>query len=209
MKLLSALVAVLTVSCASAAITVRFPKLKRDGTSTLSLSEANHYGSPAPFVPGWYYGNTPSLAPDLPWLKDKVGFFFFRLSFVFPKPNTRLTEPLRQDTTNPQPSQVPPPPSGVYTPTFTGLTGAIQADDYITFGLVDTVQDCEQMCDGVSGCAFFNTYHDVNGKDGSPLLTCSLYASCHGAELATNTGGQTQPDGSVNFITDSDGYCKA
>jgi len=27
-------------------------------------------------------------------------------------------------------------------------------------------------------------------------------------ETLTNTGGQTQPDGSVNFITDSDGFCK-
>ncbi|EEB96196.1 hypothetical protein MPER_04710, partial [Moniliophthora perniciosa FA553] len=162
MKLLSALVAALTVSCASAAITVRFPKLKRDGTSALSLSEANHYGSPAPFIPGWYYGNTPTLAPGLPWLKDKSLCATLNSNAAslhcpnFPLTYLKPTRRQQQNTTPPQPSQVPPPPSGVYTPTFTGLTGATQADDYLTFGLVDTVQDCEQMCDGVSGCAFIN-----------------------------------------------------
>lgn len=51
-------------------------------------------------------------------------------------------------------------------------------------------------------------YHDVNGKDGSPLLTCSLYDRCLDATTATNTGGQTQSNGLVNYITDSEGWCK-
>ena len=54
----------------------------------------------------------------------------------------------------------------------------------------------------------FIAYHDVNGKDGSPLLTCALFSKCHTAADADNRGGQTQPDGSVDFIINSDGYCK-
>ena len=53
-----------------------------------------------------------------------------------------------------------------------------------------------------------SAYNDVNGKDGSTQLTCSLYAGCHTVAEATNVGGQTQPDGSINFIRNSDGYCK-
>ena len=69
-------------------------------------------------------------------------------------------------------------------------------------------------------------YHDVNGKvrlpyfsyqhvpepslqNGSPLLTCALFKDCHTSSDAINYGGQTQPDGSVDYITDSDGWCKA
>ena len=64
------------------------------------------------------------------------------------------------------------------------------------------------MCNTVAGCGFANTYHDVNGKDGSTKLTCSLFKLCHTQADATNTGGQTQPDGSVNYITESNGWCK-
>ncbi|THU82571.1 fruit-body specific gene A, partial [Dendrothele bispora CBS 962.96] len=108
----------------------------------------------------------------------------------------------------PPPHHPPPPPSDGFTPTFLNLTGATQANDFLTFGLVDTVDDCKTMCLNVEGCAFINTYHDVNGKGGSPLLTCSLFGSCHGPDTATNVGGQSQPDGSLDFITNSDGYCK-
>ena len=84
--------------------------------------------------------------------------------------------------------------------------------------------DCFAMCNSVAGCGFVNSkslnnlinlhllrivaYHDVNGKGGSPDLTCSLFSSCHGVEDADNRGGQSQPDGSVDFIIDSDGFCK-
>ncbi|KAJ3497137.1 hypothetical protein NMY22_g19731 [Coprinellus aureogranulatus] len=108
----------------------------------------------------------------------------------------------------PLPPHQPPPPSDGYTPTFQNLTGATQGDDYLTFGLVDTVADCKAMCNSVAGCGFVNTYHDVNGKDGSTQLTCSLFRGCHTAADATNTGGQTQPDGSVNYIRESSGWCK-
>ena len=51
-------------------------------------------------------------------------------------------------------------------------------------------------------------YHDVNGKGGSTQLTCSLFSLCHDASDAINTGGQTQPDGSIDYIIESDGFCK-
>ncbi|KAK0435734.1 hypothetical protein EV421DRAFT_1716475 [Armillaria borealis] len=93
-------------------------------------------------------------------------------------------------------------------PVFSNYTGAVQAADYLTFGLVDTVAACKDMCDSVEGCTFINPYHDVNGKDGSPLLPCSLFSKCHTKADADNFGGQTQPDGSVDFITDCAGFCK-
>jgi hypothetical protein len=45
-------------------------------------------------------------------------------------------------------------------------------------------------------------------QNGSPLLTCSLFTECLTASTADNCGGQTQADGSVDFIINSDGYCK-
>jgi hypothetical protein len=51
-------------------------------------------------------------------------------------------------------------------------------------------------------------YYDVNGKDGSPLLTCALFYYSHTAADADNRGGQTQPNGFVDYIIDSDGFCK-
>lgn len=95
-----------------------------------------------------------------------------------------------------------------YSQTFSNLNGATQASDYMTFGLVDTVADCISMCNKAHGCGFVNTYHDVNGKNGSPLLTCSLFKKCHNASDATNRGGQPGPHGSVDHITTSDGWCK-
>ncbi|XP_006462991.1 hypothetical protein AGABI2DRAFT_194032 [Agaricus bisporus var. bisporus H97] len=114
------------------------------------------------------------------------------------------------DPTYGPPSPPPPPPtsSGEYYQTFYDITAAVQADDYMTYGLVDTVEDCLTMCDSVKGCGFVNTYHDVNGKDGSLQLSCALFTLCHGAEDADNIGGQSQPDGSINFIEDSNGWCK-
>ncbi|KAK7032612.1 hypothetical protein VNI00_012875 [Paramarasmius palmivorus] len=155
----------------------------------LTLTPANKYGAPIPpwkpgCKPGWYYGDHKDLLKIIiPWLKDSC--------LKCPKPPHH------------------PPPNDGWTVTFENYDGATQADDYLTFGLVDTVDDCKAMCLGVDGCNFFNTYHDVNGKDGSPLLTCSLFAKCHDDSDATNKGGQTQPDGSVNYIADSAGYCKA
>ncbi|KAF7316272.1 hypothetical protein MIND_00145900 [Mycena indigotica] len=82
--------------------------------------------------------------------------------------------------------------------------------DYMTYGLVDTVADCQAMCDTVSGCTFANAYHDNNAdvKGDSTQLTCSLFSKCLPASSADNCGGQTQSNGQPNFITQSYGYCK-
>ncbi|KAF5348502.1 hypothetical protein D9756_009642 [Leucocoprinus leucothites] len=169
------------------------------------LSSANHYGAPSPpwvhgSKPGWYYGPHPGNHPTLPCLGGLICKILDLIPFIIHCPHEY-----------PNPPTYPPgnpPPSDGYTPTFNNITAAVQADDYMTFGLVETVVDCKAMCNSVDGCGFVNTYHDVNGKDGSPLLTCSLFKGCHGPEDADNKGGQTQPDGSVDFIINSDGYCK-
>ncbi|KAF8804172.1 hypothetical protein BYT27DRAFT_6711260 [Phlegmacium glaucopus] len=169
-----------------------------DDILKFDLSLGNKYGAPhAPWEsnshPGWYYGDKPGKGDKFPCLRPKV------CKHLKLYPN-KLHCP-------PQYPPPPPPPTG-YTQTFSNLDGATQASDYMTYGLVDTVADCQAMCDSVAGCKFVNTYHDVNGKDGSPKLTCSLFTACHTAADADNRGGQTQPDGSVDYITNSDGWCK-
>ncbi|KAF9257235.1 hypothetical protein L218DRAFT_848002, partial [Marasmius fiardii PR-910] len=157
----------------------------------------NHWGAPVPpwkvgCKPGWYYGDRQDLLKiTIPWLKDKA------LCAILDLLPYGIKCPKK-----------PPPPGDGWDVTFQDYNGAIQADGYLTFGLVDTVNGCKAMCDNVDSCIFVNIYHDVNGKDGSPLLTCSLYSQCWGKETATNMGGQSQPDGSINYISDSAGYCK-
>ncbi|KAJ7489324.1 hypothetical protein FB451DRAFT_1362239 [Mycena latifolia] len=168
-------------------------------TSAIGLTAQNHYGAPIPpwkvgHYPGWYYGKGTSpkgIACILEGLLCEL-LELFPFCLQCPKP--------------PPPHNPPPPPE--YSQTFYNLTCAAQDDSYQTYGLVDTVDDCIAMCDSVSGCTFFNTYHDVNGKDGSTQLTCALFTKCLTADSADNCGGQTQPDGSVDYITNSDGYCK-
>ncbi|EAU81962.1 hypothetical protein CC1G_09148 [Coprinopsis cinerea okayama7 len=162
------------------------------------LGRGNKYGAPRkPWEggkPGWYFGKHPGKVPRLPCLTGPI----CKILKLFPW--------FLQCPTPPPPN---PGPSDGYTQTFNNHTGATQGNGYLTFGLVDTIADCKAMCNSVEGCVFANTYRDVNGKDGSPLLTCSLYSECHGIETATNTGGQSQPDGSINYIINSDGWCKA
>ncbi|KAF7365955.1 hypothetical protein MVEN_00470900 [Mycena venus] len=170
--------------------------------SATKITSANHYGAPiAPWkaghYPGWYYGKgvpPKGVACFLDELFCEL-LDLFPFGYHCPKPPQ-----------SPPPHNPPPPPE--YSQTFYSLTCAIQDDSYLTYGLVDTVADCEAMCDSVYGCTFFNTYHDVNGKNGSPQLTCALFEKCLTASSADNCGGQTQPDGSVDYITNSDGYCK-
>ncbi|CAA7261932.1 unnamed protein product [Cyclocybe aegerita] len=168
-------------------------------TVGFDLTAKNYYGAPIPpwhhGKPGWYYGPNPWKYPHFPCLW--WGGIICKILKLFP-----------WAIQCPKPPHFPPPPNDGYTQTFKNLTGATQAQDYLTFGLVDTIADCKAMCNNVSGCKFVNTYNDVNGKDGSTQLTCSLFSKCHTSSDATNTGGQTQPDGSINFIRNSDGYCK-
>lgn len=161
----------------------------------INLSEANYYGAPIPpwnsdAHPGWYSGAHPDLFPALTCLSGLV----CDILKLLPKCLQCPQKPL-------------PPLSDGYRQIFSNLTGATQARDYLTFGLVDTIDLCKAMCNSVSGCKFVNTYHDVNGKGGSTQLSCSLFSQCHNSSDATNLGGQTQPNGSVDFITNSDGWC--
>ncbi|KAK0211347.1 hypothetical protein DFS33DRAFT_1252299 [Desarmillaria ectypa] len=189
----------LLVTVAAAALLVRGADNTTDTAS--SLSEGSSYNAPVtPWeqnaTPGWYYGDSPDNLPEflnnLPWLKD--GYLCWLLS--------QLNNGLKCPTSTPTPS------SDGYSQTFSNYTGATQAVDYMTYGLVDTVEACKAMCDSVNGCIFVNSYHDVNGKNGSPLLTCSLFSQCHSVADSINRGGQSQPDGSIDYITNSDGYCK-
>ncbi|KAJ7182762.1 hypothetical protein C8R43DRAFT_968016 [Mycena crocata] len=170
-------------------------------STAITLTAQNHYGAPIPpwkagHHPGWYYGKGHPPKGIACILDD----LFCLLLELFPFGYHCPHKPHKP------PHNPPTPPE--YSQTFYNLTCAAQDDSYQTYGLVDTVDDCEAMCDSVSGCTFFNTYHDVNGKDGSTQLTCALFQKCLAASTADNCGGQSQPDGSIDFITNSDGYCK-
>ncbi|KAF8347186.1 hypothetical protein F5887DRAFT_1174745 [Amanita rubescens] len=95
-----------------------------------------------------------------------------------------------------------------YDTVFLDLNAAIEASDYLTYTLTVNIPDCFYACDAIDGCGFVNTYFDVNGKNGSNLVTCAMFKTCHNASEATNHGGQTQPDGKVDYITGSDGWCQ-
>ncbi|EAU81963.1 hypothetical protein CC1G_09149 [Coprinopsis cinerea okayama7 len=194
----------------------------------VDMSAQNHYGAPiAPWLhgakPGWYYGQFPWLWPWLPWLHGPVCSVLPWFPWLIqcpkpwippPPPKPHLPPPPPYPwwpwPGHPPPQPPPPPPNDGYHQTFKNLTGATQSQvgDYLTFGLVDTVADCKVMCNSVPECNFANSYNDVNGKDGSTKLTCALYSKCHSDKDATNKGGQTQPDGSINYIRNSDGWCK-
>ncbi|KAK0196408.1 hypothetical protein F5146DRAFT_1217502 [Armillaria mellea] len=165
------------------------------------FSQSTSFNAPiAPWnqngTPGWYYGDSPDNVPDafsdLPWLMDSYVCWLLSL--------------LDTGFACPTPQSLPPSTDG-YSQLFSNYTGATQSPDYMTYGLVDTVTACKDMCNSVTGCVFVNSYHDVNGKNGSPLLSCSLFTRCHTLVDAVNRGGQTQADGSIDFITNSDGYC--
>ncbi|KAF9257838.1 hypothetical protein L218DRAFT_834620, partial [Marasmius fiardii PR-910] len=161
------------------AVSVRFPNLKpkAEGSAVDTLSGIG--SSPPPWQggkPTWYLGDNPDNAPDLPWLKDRtlctainkipdsVHCPSFPLSLAVrallasPKARspTPASDPSEPAPATPSQNPPPPPPAGIYNPVFTNLDGAIEADDYLTFGLVDTVDDCQKMCDSVQGCGFFN-----------------------------------------------------
>ncbi|KAF7318978.1 hypothetical protein HMN09_00233800 [Mycena chlorophos] len=159
------------------------------------LLQAPHYNAPNPpwvagATPGWYYGKG---SPDgiLCILEGLLCELLELLPFCLHCPH-----------------KVKNPPE--YTPTFTNLTCAAQDSSYQTYGLVDTVADCQSMCDTVEGCVFFNVYHDNNAddKNDSPLLTCALFTSCLGPSSADNCGGQTQSNGLPDTISESSGFCK-
>ncbi|KAJ4479737.1 hypothetical protein C8J55DRAFT_560884 [Lentinula edodes] len=217
MMRISVLFALLSTSALSRHIP-RFDDLESTEAIVVSLSASNHHG--APFPPGsfgssagWYYGDDPSSASadGLPWLKDKDLCTVLKQSpdaiqcpTVKSKPTKthgRRSAAINDATPTPTPSSTP-----TYTTVFSGLDASIEGSGYITYGLVDTNADCEALCNSVSNCVFFNSYYDVHGKDENPQLTCSLYSVVHTAADATNKGGQTEPDGFMDYISNSAGY---
>ncbi|EAU87630.1 hypothetical protein CC1G_09727 [Coprinopsis cinerea okayama7 len=180
----------------------------------VDFSARTNYNAPRPpwvggAVPGWYFGPHPERHPKLFCLVGLVCRLLDLLPLPFKCPKLPPRPPPKPTPTGTYPQPTPTPPADGYEQTFKNLTGATQGHDYLTFGLVDTVPDCKAMCNGIPECKFANTYYDVNGKDGSTQLTCALFKGCHDASTATNEGGQTQPDGSINYIRNSDGWCKA
>ncbi|KAJ7446107.1 hypothetical protein FB451DRAFT_1537996 [Mycena latifolia] len=154
-----------------------------DITTAATLTAQNYYGAPIPpwhvgHYPGWYYGK--GIAPI--GIACILEGLFCDLLDLFPF-----------YLHCPKPYYPHSPPE--YSQTFYGLTCAAQDDSYQTYGLVDTVEDCMAMCDSVSGCSFFNTYRDVNGKYGGTQLTCALFKYHLTADSAHNCGGQTNSDG--------------
>ncbi|SJK98126.1 uncharacterized protein ARMOST_01386 [Armillaria ostoyae] len=95
-----------------------------------------------------------------------------------------------------------------YMEMFSNHTGAVRASDYQTYTLVDSVQECLNQCDAINGCLFVNVYHDVNSVYTGDQMTCAIYTDCHTLSEADNYGGQVQSDGTVDYITNSAGYCK-
>ncbi|KAJ3898311.1 hypothetical protein F5879DRAFT_634151 [Lentinula edodes] len=182
------------------------------------LSASNHHG--APFPPGsfgsragWYYGDDPSSSSvdGLPWLGDKDLCAVLKqrpdaIHCPVTKPKPTKTYGRRSATVPDSTTTASSTPTPSYVTVFSGLNASVDGSGYITYGLVDDNADCETFCDTVSNCIFINSYYDVNGKDESPKLTCSLYSVVHTAADATNTGGQTEPDGFMDYISDSAGY---
>jgi len=92
-----------------------------------------------------------------------------------PKPTTTTSVKPTTTKTSATPTATPTVPADGYVQTFSSLTGATQGNDYLTFGLVDTVAgespdaeirlndsneyvpDCKAMCNSVSGCGFANS----------------------------------------------------
>jgi len=150
---LSALFSVVSIAVAGVASS---PLNSRNVAGLLGgadLSPANCYGAPNPpwilnSKPGWYYGNSPGLYPDLPSLIDgvRLGQFMSSMTVLltgnFLKLICFVLELLPLWLHCPHASSPPPPPPpapGSYTQMFYNLTGATQAADYLTYGLVDTV----------------------------------------------------------------------
>lgn len=51
------------------------------------------------------------------------------------------------------------PTSGVYAGQTVGAA-TIDNDNYLTYGLADTVEQCLELCDQTNSCVFVNSYHD-------------------------------------------------
>ncbi|TFK60273.1 hypothetical protein BDN72DRAFT_850675 [Pluteus cervinus] len=85
---------------------------------------------------------------------------------------------------------------------------AIEGAGFLTFELVDSLQECFDFCDGIDGCVFVNAFDEFNDPNSpQPAHKCSAYSQVHGAEDKTNFGGQLlDPALGLTFIQDSVGF---
>ncbi|KAJ7100686.1 hypothetical protein B0H15DRAFT_927357 [Mycena belliarum] len=199
--------------------------------TALNIRPDNHYGAPIPpwqpnSVPGWYFGR-PQYAPSgLVCLVGGVGHLLFRLLCDIlelllgcgfcPNKAPPIPPPPPPPVGPTTPTPTPPETPDGYTNQYANKTCASETwpiENYLTFGIVESIQGCADMCDKVVKCIFFNSYHDVNagaGKAYTTKLTCALFAVVVPAANATNCGNQQQqghPVG-VTQITDSYAYFK-
>ncbi|KAJ7643861.1 hypothetical protein FB45DRAFT_282800 [Roridomyces roridus] len=119
-------------------------------------------------------------------------------------PTTTTSAPVAPPTATVTPPCAPSSTT-CFTTAFQNLNASIQAGDFMTFTLADTVDECVDFCACIDGCAFANFYFD-NDKN-TTQLTCAAYASCHTAAEATNFGGQSLPNGGFSAVSVSAGYC--
>ncbi|KAJ7182761.1 hypothetical protein C8R43DRAFT_1145144 [Mycena crocata] len=187
-----------------------------------NINAGNCYGAPTPpwqngCKPGWYYGRQQFAPIGLVALVDNLLCAVLRLLLGCSIcPGGAPPTPPPPPPVGPTPPPPPPAPKG-YDCQFTNLTCASEVwppPFYLTYGIVESIQGCANMCDSIPKCIFFNTYHDVNagtGKHDTTQLTCALFSVVLTAANATNCGHQQQkplPAGET-FITDSYGYSKS
>ncbi|KAF7377587.1 hypothetical protein MSAN_00181400 [Mycena sanguinolenta] len=188
------------------------PNIPEDLKAVSSLTQQNCYGAPIPpwlpgAYPGWYYGQ-PDCAPS-------------GLTCIVGVVENLLCQLLGLLCPMPPPPSPPPPPVGSPPPkvplpdgyswayqNYTCATEVWPISGYITFGEVQNVPGCANMCDGQSECVFANCYHDNNagaGKNFTTLFTCSMFRVVTTIANATNCGKQDQKNGGLTYITDSYG----
>ncbi|KAJ7489323.1 hypothetical protein FB451DRAFT_1522918 [Mycena latifolia] len=184
--------------------------------TALSFTSENCYNAPIPpwkpdCRPGWYFGrpqNTPLGLTCLLLCTVLELLFGDCICPSVPPPIPPTPPPV-----GPTPPPMPTAPSG-YTFAFTNLTKAVQVSSgYCTFGIVETMQGCADMCTKVPECKCANSYYDVNagaGKGNTKMLTCSLFDVEVTAADAINAGGQQQqqPPAGLTQITNSYAFCK-
>jgi len=123
-------------------------------------------------------------------------------------PPTSSASPTTSSPTTTYSAKCTPTAAPCYSTAFENLDASIHGDDYLSYILTDTVAECIDFCACRVGCQFANPYYDNNASPkNTTMLTCAFYAGCHTAADATNTGGQSEPDGSLSTISSSSGYC--
>ncbi|KAJ7176733.1 hypothetical protein C8R46DRAFT_1030017 [Mycena filopes] len=194
----------------------------------LNITATNCYGAPKQCgeegsYPGWYYGNSWNAPEGLACLVGFLGELLCELLRpilgcsicpVGPIPPATVPSPPPIGGKTPPP---PPPPKG-YNTSYTNLTCATEVwppQDYLTYGCVDSIQACANMCDTIKGCAYFNSFRDLYASPqkcpSDKCLTCSLFTdNTLTAANAINCGGQQQqpPPAPKTCIEDSYAYSK-